>query len=62
MILQFYFFSKHQNKAGFKDLGDSEAVNSDFPGLRNSAASMNSTASRASMASMTSTASFYKKY
>ena len=53
-------FSKHQNKAEFKNLDDSEVPSCDFPGLRTSAASMTSTASTASMASMTSTASFHQ--
>ena len=54
-------FSKHQNKAEFKNLNDSEVPSSDFTGLRTSAASMTSTASSTSMASMTSTASFHQK-
>ena len=54
------FFSKHQNKAKFKNLDDSRVLSSNFPGLRISAASMTSTASTASVASMTSTASFHK--
>jgi hypothetical protein len=57
-----YFFSKHQNKAEFKDLDDLEVLSSDFPVLRTSAASMISTASTTSMASMTSTASFHQKF
>ena len=28
------FISKHQNKAEFKSLDDSEVLSSDFPGLR----------------------------
>ena len=55
------FFSKHKNKAKFKCLDDSEVLNSDFPGLKTSVASMTSVASTASMASMTSTASFHQK-
>ena len=51
--------AKHQCKAEFKNLDDSEALNSDFPGLKTSAVSMTSVASVASMASMTSTASFH---
>ena len=39
------FLTKHQNKAKFKDLDDSEVLSSDFPVLRTSAASMTSTAS-----------------
>ena len=65
-------FSKHQNKAEFKNLDDSEVLSSDFLDLKISAASMASTASTASMAStaltvsvasIAFTASFhYKKY
>ena len=51
--------SKHQNKAEFKDLDDSEVFSSNFPVLRTSAASMTSTTS---MASMISTASFHQKF
>ena len=54
-------FSKHQNKAEFKNLNDSEVPSCDFPGLIISVASMTSTASTTSMASMTSTASFHQK-
>ena len=54
-------FSKHQNKAEFKNLDDSEVASCDFPGLRTSVASMTSTASTTSVASMTSTASFHQK-
>ena len=54
-------FSKHQNKAEFKNLDDYEVPSYDFPGLRISAASMTSTASTTSMASMTLTASFHQK-
>ena len=62
MILpQKNIFSKHQNKAEFKNLDDYEVPSYDFPGLRTSVASMTSTASTTSMASMTSTASFYQK-
>ena len=46
-------FSKHQNKAEFKNLDDSEVLSSDFPDLRTSAASVTSTASTTSVASMT---------
>jgi hypothetical protein len=35
MILPKHFFSKHQNKAEFKNLDDSEVFSSDFPDLRN---------------------------
>ena len=58
---QEFFFSKHENKAEFKCLNDSEVLSSDFPGLKTSAASMTSVASTASTASMTSTASFNQK-
>ena len=54
-------FSKHQCKAEFKNLDDSEVLSSDFPGLKTSATSMTSTASTTSVASMTSTASFHQK-
>ena len=54
-------FSKHQCKAELKNLDDSKVLNSDFPGLKTSAASMTSVPSLASMASMTSTASFHQK-
>ena len=53
--------SKHQNKAGLKDLDNSEVFSSDFPVLKTPAASMTSTASTTSMASMTFTASFHQK-
>jgi hypothetical protein len=33
MILSKLFFSKHQNKAEFKNLDDSEVLSSDFPVL-----------------------------
>ena len=49
------FFPKHQNKAEFKYLDDSEVLNSDFPDLRTSAASVTSAASTTSVASMTFT-------
>jgi hypothetical protein len=52
------FFSKHKNKAEFKCLDDSEVLSNDFPGLKTSAASMDSVASTASM---TLTASFHQK-
>ena len=54
-------FSKHQNKADFKNLDDSEVPSCDFLGFIISVASMTSTASTTSMASMTSTASFHQK-
>ena len=57
----FFFLSKHQNKAELKNLHGSEVLSSDFPSLKNSAASMASTASTTSMASMTFTASFHQK-
>ena len=53
-------FSKHQNKAEFKNLDDSLDLNRDFSGLRTSAVSMTSTASMTSVASMTSTASIHQ--
>jgi hypothetical protein len=53
--------SKHQNKAEFKNLVDSEVPSCDFSGLRTFAASMTSTALTTTMASMTSTASFHQK-
>ena len=56
-----YLFSKHQNKAEFRNLDDSAVISSDFPGLRTFAALMSSTASTTSVTSMTSTASFYQK-
>ena len=43
-------FSKHKNEAEFKCLDDSKVLRGDFPGLKTSAASMNSVASTASMA------------
>ena len=52
------FASKHQNKAEFENLINSEVITIDFLGLRTSAASVTSTAS---VASMTSTASFHQK-
>ena len=55
IILQKNIFSKHQNKAEFKNLDDSEVLSSDFPDLRTSAASVTSAAS------MTFTASFHQK-
>ena len=54
-------FSKHENKAEFKNLDDSEVLSSNFPDLRISAASVTSTASTALVASMTFTASFHQK-
>jgi hypothetical protein len=56
-----HVFSKHQNKAEFRNLDDFAVISSDFPGLRTFSASMTSTASTTSVASMTSTASFHKK-
>ena len=50
---QYFFFSKHQNKAEFDDMDDYEVLSSDFPGLRTSAVS---SASATSLASVTSTA------
>ena len=58
-----FFSSKHQSKAEFKNLDDTEVLSSDFLGHISSATSMTSMASTTSLASMTSTASFYpKKY
>ena len=54
-----YFFSKHQNKAEFRNHDDSAIISSDIPGLRTFAASLTSTASTTLVASMTSTASFH---
>ena len=49
MILpQKIIFSKHQNKAEFKNLDDSEVLSIDFSGVRTSAASLISLASTAS--------------
>ena len=53
--------AKHQCKAEFKHLDDSEVLSSDFSGSETSTASLTSTASMTSMASMTSTASFHTK-
>ena len=64
LIFHPIFFSKHQNKAEFKNQDDSEVPSYDFSGLRISAASMTSmtsTASTTSMASMTLTASFHQE-
>ena len=59
MILpQNIIFAKHQNKAEFKDLDDTEVPSYDFPGHSTSMAAMTSTTS---MASMTSTASVHHK-
>ena len=55
------YFSKHKRKAEFKCLEESEVLSSDFPGLKTSAASINSVTSTASMASMTLTASFHQR-
>ena len=54
-------FSKHQNKAKFKNLDDSEALISDFSGFRASAASMTSSASATSIASTASEALFHQR-
>ena len=51
--------SKHQYKAEFKNLDDSEVLSSDFSGLRTSAASLTSLASATSMASTASKALFH---
>ena len=55
-----FFFSKHQSKAEFKNLDDTEVLSSDFPDLRSSATSMTSTASTTPVASMTSATSFHQ--
>ena len=55
------FFTKHQNKAEFKNLDDSEVLSCYFPDLRTSTASVTSAASTTSVASMTLTASFHQK-
>ena len=52
---------KHQNKAEFKNLDDSEVLSNDFSGLRTSAASLTSPASATSMASTASKALFHQK-
>ena len=52
------FISKHQNKAEFKNLDDSQVLSSDFPGL---GTSLTSAASAASLASTTSTAQFHQR-
>jgi hypothetical protein len=62
LILTKFAFLKHQSKAKFKNLDDTEVISSDFPDLRTSEASMTSKASTASVASMTSTASFHQKF
>ena len=54
-------FLKHQNKLNFKNLDAFEVLSIDFPGLKTSAVSMASTASRTSVASMTSATSFHEK-
>jgi hypothetical protein len=46
-----YLFSKHQNKAEFRNLDDSGFIRIDFPGLRTFATSMTSTASTTSVVS-----------
>ena len=58
---QNFFFSKHQNKAEFQNLDDSEVLISDFPGIRTSAVSTASSASAASMTSTASEALFHQK-
>ena len=61
MILSNIFFSKHQNKAEFKNLDDFEVLISYFPGLRSTAASLTSSVSATSLASTASKALVYKK-
>ena len=46
----YHFFSKHQNKAEFMKLDDSEILSSDFPGLRTFAAWKASISSTTSVA------------
>ena len=53
-------FPKHETKAEFKCLDDSEVLGSDFSELKTSAASMTSAASTASMSSMTLKTSFHQ--
>ena len=53
--------SKHQYKAEFKNIVDSEVLSSDFSGLRTSAALLTSLASTASTTSTASKAIFHKK-
>jgi hypothetical protein len=53
--MQFFLFSKPQNKAEFKALDDSEVI------CKASVASMTSTISTTSVASVTSTALFHQK-
>jgi hypothetical protein len=55
------FVSKHQNRAEFENLINTEVFSSAFSGLRISAALVTLTASTTSMSSMTSTASFHPK-
>ena len=45
-----FFSSKHQSKAEFKNLDDTEVLGSDFPGVITSATSMTSMASTTSVA------------
>ena len=59
IISEKYNFSKHQYKAEFKNLDDSEVLSSDFSGLRTSAASLTSLASATSTASTASKALFH---
>jgi len=62
MILpQNLLFSKHQNKAEFNNLDDSEILSSKFLGLRTSVASLASSASATSLASTTSTALYHQE-
>ena len=54
-------FSKHQNRAEFKNPHDSGVLRSDFSGLKTSATLLTSSASAASMASTASKALFHQK-
>ena len=63
-ILLIFFkniFSKHQNRAEFKNLDESEVLISYFSGLITSAASLTSSASTTSLASAASKALFHQK-
>ena len=59
-----FFYSKHQSKAEFKNLDDTEVLSSDYSGVitcATCATCATSMASTTSVASMTSTASFHQK-
>jgi hypothetical protein len=53
-------FSKHQNKAEFKNLDESEVLGNDFLGFRTSAASLTLSASATSMTLPTFRALFHQ--